>query len=374
MGADRRFAFSLRSTARVLGYPHLAGFGSGSAAAPRLFPILLLSLLALTLLGCGAVGEPRPPLLNIPERAQDLAASQTPEGIVLEWTWPRMTTEGVLLNDLTRFEVYGFEVAPGSPVPDAGLFERESRPLAAMEGDELAPYGPGERVRFVLDATPLMGNHVALGVRAESGRGRSLGFSDLVLVEVIAPPPQPAKPTATLTRDAIVVEWPAVDRASGYSIERGSGPRNGFETVGQSGSAEFRDTAYQMGETYAYRVRAMAGSPPSQASGPPSEPVTITPRDVFAPERPVGLREVATETAVELSWEQNQEPDLAGYRVLRWQEGGEPAPLQDELLPSPSYSDQEIERGRQYFYAVTAVDQEGNQSEPSEAISARTPE
>ncbi len=323
--------------------------------------------------GCGSVGEPRSPLLNIPERAQDLTARQTPEGIVLEWTWPRMTTEGVLLNDLARFEVYGFEVAPGSPVPDAGLFERESRPLAAMEGDELAPYGPGARVRYVLGATPLMGKHVTLGVRAESGRGRSTGFADLVLIEVVAPPAQPGKPTVTLTRDAIVVEWPAVENADSYIVERNTG-QGSFETIGRSNSNEFRDSNYQMGEMYAFRVRASKGAPPNQATGPPSEAASITPRDVFAPERPAGLRNVATQTTVELSWEQNREPDLAGYWVRRWQEGSEPAPLHDGLLSSPSYSDQNVAGGQEYLYAVTAVDQEGNESEPSETVRVRVPE
>lgn len=325
-------------------------------------------------MGCGAVGEPRPPLLNIPERAQDLTARQTPEGIVLEWTWPRMTTEGELLPDLARFDVYGWEVAPGSPVPDEGLFERESRPLAAMEGSALAPYGPGERVRFVLDAARLMGKHVALGVRTESGRGRSLGFSGLVLIEVIAPPAQPGRPSVTIAKDAIVVAWPTVESASSYGVERSSGPEGPFETIGSSDSTEFRDTSYQAGEPYAYRVRAIAGAPPGEATGPPSEAVAVTPRDVFAPAIPTGMRDVATETAVELSWEQNQEPDLAGYRVLRWQEGSEPVPVHEELLPSPSYSDTNVSRGQQYLYAVTAVDQDGNESEPSEPIQVRMPE
>ena len=331
-------------------------------------------LLCLLAPGCGSVGEPRPPLLNIPERAQDLTARQTPEGIVLEWTWPRMTTEGVLLNDLSRFDVYAFEVGPGGPLPDEGLFERESRPLAAIEGDDLAPYGPGERVHIVVDAAPLMGRQVALGVRAESQGGRSAGFSDLVVVAVVAPLAQPGKPVATLTRDAVILEWPAVERATSYSVERRSDPQEPFVAIGRSDTTRFEDAGYQTGESYSYRVRAIAGASPGEAVGPPSEAVAITPRDVFAPEPPKGLREVATETAVELSWKQNAETDLAGYRVRRWQQGAEPAPIHDELLRSPSHSDQNVARGQEYLYAVTAVDQDGNESEPSETIRVRAPD
>jgi fibronectin type 3 domain-containing protein len=211
-------------------------------------------------------------------------------------------------------------------------------------------------------------------VRAESRRGRSIGFSDLVLVEVVAPPGQPGQPSATLTSDAIVVEWPAVERASGYNIERSAEPQGPFETIGQSSSTTFRDTSYRLGEPHIYRVRAIAGTAPGGAAGPPSEPVSITPSDMFAPARPSGVREVATETAVELSWEQNSEPDMAGYRVRRWQEGSEPAPIHEELLPTASYSDQDVVRGQEYLYTVTAVDQEENESEPSEAIRVRVPD
>jgi hypothetical protein len=335
------------------------------------FALLLLSVLVS---GCGAVGEPRPPLLNIPERADDFAARQTPEGIVLEWTWPRVTTEGVLLSDLDRFDIFGFELGPGAPVPDAALFERESRPLASMRGDDLEPYNAGQRVRFVLDPTPLQRKRIALGVRAESRRGRSVGFSNLALIQVTAPPGQPEKPSVTLTRDAIVVEWPAVDRANSYVVERSSGSAGSFKEIGRSDAPRFRDTGFQIGEAYAYRVRAIAGAADGEAEGPSSQAVSITPRDIFAPGKPAGLRAVATETSVELSWEQNIEPDLKGYRVRRRQQGAEAVWLTERPLEPASYSDRAVQRGQEYAYEVTAVDGEGNESEPSEATTARVVE
>jgi hypothetical protein len=340
----------------------------------RLRDSLAIALLSLFSLHCGAVGEPRPPLLNIPERAADFVVRQTAQGIVLEWTWPRVTTEGVPLNDLACFDVYGFELAAGSPAPDAEMFEREGRPLASMQGDDLKPYGPGERVRFVLEREPLLGKLVALGVRAESQRGRSVGFSNLVVVEVVAPPGRPEKPSVTLTRDAIVLEWLPAERAASYVVERGANPAGPFEPRGRSDSNSFRDTGYQTGETYVYRVRAIARGAAGEAEGLASEAVAITPRDTFAPDRPAGLRAVATETAVELSWEQNAEPDLAGYRLRRRQQDSEAVLVQDELLPSPSYSDRGVARGQSYAYDVTAVDEEGNESPPSEAIQVSVPD
>jgi fibronectin type 3 domain-containing protein len=76
---------------------------------------------------------------------------------------------------------------------------------------------------------------------------------------------------------------------------------------------------------------------------------------------------------VELSWEQNAEPDLKGYRVRRRQQGAEPVVLTEALLESASYSDREVARGQEYAYEVIAVDGNGNESEPSEGTTVRVP-
>jgi chitin-binding protein len=177
-----------------------------------------------------------------------------------------------------------------------------------------------------------------------------------------------------VTREAIVLEWAAVERANGYVIERGAELSGPFEPAGRSDANRFADPGYQAGKTYAYRVRAIARGAAGEAEGPVSESVAITPRDVFAPDRPAGLRAVATETAVELSWEENAEPDLAGYRLRRSQPGVEPALIQDALITTPSYRDQGVARVATYLYAVTAVDNAGNESTPSDPVEVRVPD
>jgi fibronectin type 3 domain-containing protein len=201
-----------------------------------------------------------------------------------------------------------------------------------------------------------------------------VGFSNLAVVQVTAPPNQPEKPSVTLTPDAIVVEWPAVDRARSYVVERSGGTADSFEEIGRPDTTRFRDTGFQIGESYTYRVRAIAGAADGEAEGLVSAAVSITPRDIFAPGKPARLRAVATAASVELSWEQSIEPDLKGYRVRRRQQGTEPVWLTEAPLESASYSDREVGPGQEYSYEVTAVDGEGNESEPSEATTVRVPE
>jgi hypothetical protein len=81
---------------------------------------------------------------------------------------------------------------------------------------------------------------------------------------------------------------------------------------------------------------------------------------------PKDLKAISTEGAINLIWEPNTEPDLAGYIVLR---GREPAETLQPITPAPiveaAFTDA-VQPGIAYVYAVRAVDKAGNASLPSE--------
>src|ERR1039458_3338454 len=57
--------------------------------------ILVLVVLCLMLTGCGAVGDPLPPLLDIPQPPTAFTAAQLGDKVVLSWPAPLLTTENV---------------------------------------------------------------------------------------------------------------------------------------------------------------------------------------------------------------------------------------------------------------------------------------
>ena len=73
----------------------------------------------------------------------------------------------------------------------------------------------------------------------------------------------------------------------------------------------------------------------------------------------------------------NQEPDVAGYNVYRSTDPNVPknqwTKLNSSLWTKNTFQDENVEPGKKYYYYLTAVDQTGNVSQPSEVVSETVP-
>src|SRR6185369_16969314 len=64
---------------------------------------LLVQLSALSLLAaCGNIGEPLPPLVQIPKPISDLAVMQFGKEVKLSWTLPKLNIDGSEATTLAR--------------------------------------------------------------------------------------------------------------------------------------------------------------------------------------------------------------------------------------------------------------------------------
>jgi fibronectin type 3 domain-containing protein len=103
-----------------------------------------------------------------------------------------------------------------------------------------------------------------------------------------------------------------------------------------------------------------------------SDEASIVPRDIFPPAAPKGLQGSTAPNSIELNWERNTEEDLNGYRVYRGEGNGALEKIAD-VTAVPSYSDRKVEHGKSYRYAITAVDQAGNESPRSAPVEVTMP-
>src|SRR5580700_6621194 len=54
---------------------------------------MLLGILLLGLVGCAAIGPPRPPSLELPKPPTDLRATRKGDKVLLTWSVPALTTD-----------------------------------------------------------------------------------------------------------------------------------------------------------------------------------------------------------------------------------------------------------------------------------------
>jgi fibronectin type 3 domain-containing protein len=98
--------------------------------------------------------------------------------------------------------------------------------------------------------------------------------------------------------------------------------------------------------------------------------VSATPTDTTAPAAPTGLVAGAGDARVNLDWDDNPGPDIAGYTVYRSETSGGPYDSIVAGLTSSDHVDSSAVNGTTYFYVVTATDSAGNDSADSLEVSA----
>jgi fibronectin type 3 domain-containing protein len=175
---------------------------------------------------------------------------------------------------------------------------------------------------------------------------------------------------AEATAEGVRLTWRA--RGDSFRIYRRTGSDH-FAPVANAPQPSWTDSGAEFGKHYIYQVQTIVKLPNNtEAESDPSEEAGITPEDRFPPAVPAGLNAATAPNSIELSWEGDTEPDLAGYRVYR-STGAGPFEQIGEMVLVPSFSDRAVEHGKTYRYAVSAVDKTGNESARSGPVEATLP-
>lgn len=321
---------------------------------PRRTWCILLAIGCGVLAGCGYIGDPLPPSLNIPVRITDLRAFERVDKLVVDLTLPEVTTDGVGMKRLGEVEL--------RIGPEGGDWATQARRV------ETGVQRPGP-MHLEIAARDWTGQEVLVRARVASRKGRFSEWSNPVRLRVVAPLESPANVKAEGAAGGVRVSWAVPPGLPGlaWRVFRRGPDQQKPELLASSAQPEYVDSTAQFGKAYEYSVQAALKAGDAEAESGVSNPVAITYEDRFAPAVPAGLTGIPGLDSIQLVWNPDAEPDLKGYYLFR-SAGDQPFARVGELLESPSYTDRAIEAGKRYRYSVSAVDQSGNESARSAPI------
>ena len=321
--------------------------------------IAALCLAAAT--GCGYIGPPLPPALNIPERVTATAASQHADQLVVGFIITGKTTDGLVLRRLRAIDL-----RMGPPAASMAKWEQSARAIpvepASIDGHELK--------------VPIAGwenQDVVVAVRAVGPTGRAGAWSEPLTVHVVPVPPVPAV-SASAGPDGITLSWPRESAPTGttWRVFRQKKGEEQAAAVADATEPRWVDPITEENAEFTYRVQALLPAGKTVAEGEKSRAVSVTYKDVFPPAVPSALTAIAGVGSIELTWEPNHEPDLRGYQVYRAEASGALARL-GAVTGEVIYSDKTVGHANRYRYAVSAIDKLGNESKLSATVEVTAP-
>ena len=371
------------------------------------------------LAGCASPGPPLPPSLKLPEVVSGLTAMRAGDEVVLHWTTPSRTTDKLLIAGPIVAEVCRELAGSTQPVGSARRAATNAVKAHCSVVTRLHVVPGNSEAVDTLPASLSVEPPRLLAYRVQllNPAGRTAGPSPEVFVAGGTAPMPVEGLRGMATKNGVVLAW-KVEAGGEHAVELGrttleapaapgstgvaerksgfpGGPKAAAESRFRAGSADGPDHAggtidrtAQIGHTYrysAYRVRSVVvGGQTLEVRSLPSPAVTVAMLDVFPPEVPAGLvavpgfaGEQAERPTIDLMWDPDIEPRIAGYRVYRRNLAGEAADswhrADAELVRVAAYRDLAVVSGRRYAYRVTAVNEAGNESAASGEVVETAP-
>jgi hypothetical protein len=295
-----------------------------------------------------------PPAMKRPMRVTDLSAVERGSNIIIQFTVPKVTTEGLPVKD----EDMELRVGPADSPFQPTVWERNSELIKVPKTDKAI-------ASVTVPAAKWYGKSVVVGLNVYGPHHRSAGPSNFKAIPVVEALPTPEGLEAVDVPDAVQLTWHAA--APEFRIYRKLTGEQDLTQIATTTKPSYLDGSIEYGKSYSYYVQAVEKTGDTYAESEISGVNAFRPVDKFAPAVPAGVSPVPGTRSIELVWERNAEKDFASYRIYR--DGKQIA----EGLTAPAYSDRDVKPGVKYSYQVTAVDTTGNESAKSQAVESTLP-
>ena len=333
--------------------------------------LILITALLVVIGACGKKAPPVPWESIVPKRIVDLIALSREERLLLEWTSPKENTDKSALIDLEKFQVLRSEgILIGEECRGCG---EKPKVIYEMKLESKGEEKVKKITVFFEDLEP--GKCYVYQVVSINRRGHPSSPSNPAWVYWDLPPHQPMEVSGEQGDKRVDLSWEPVEGAAGYNIYR-RGEEESFPLTPLNREplavTQYTDLNVENEKKYVYSVRAVRKVVKTDVEGKGSQEVCVMPTDLIPPGSPEGLVAIPLKNGIELNWKRSRETDLLGYHVYRRRYGeGEFKRLTENPLLKETYLDPHAELGRDYEYAVTAVDNSVRKNESARSEEVR---
>jgi hypothetical protein len=350
------------------------------------------------LTGCGTPGAPQPPSLHLPGRVEDLGGQRAGDSVALHWTMPRKTTDHLAIKGPVDAVVCWREAADHAATSAGECHKAGEVTLTA----EVAGEFRGPLPEALRTGSP---RQIGYFVDLRNTKGRSAGLSNELALLAGAAPGAVEELTAEVRTDGVALRWRQGEATAVrlhrrlLTPERKASPGglmsaptelpvqdllvSAADVAAKAGALDetARDGGARFGQSYEYTaqrvIQIQAGGKTLELAGAICAPVKVDVIDVFPPAVPAGLAAVYVpeDKSMDLSWQPDTEPDMAGYIVYRAAAGETEWKRVSPAQPvaTPAYRDATVQAGQSYRYAVSAIDLTGHESKRSAETSESVP-
>ncbi len=277
--------------------------------------------------GCGKKADLPYKRLLIPREVRGVEYIRRPEGLWIKWDYPEPEREGLF------FEISRCELRDKTPSSCQSLGKTPEKSFI-----DYSP--PGKDLVYSITSS------FQDGVRKER----------VITIPFESYPLAPEELKYEILNDGIRLSWHAREecRYNIYMVSLKDNHPLEVLVYEESIEGEFIDTPDPFQPVH-YRIRCKIGHTEGFSAD-----LIISPDD-YVPSRPEGLRYAITEQGVVLTWKENPEKWLKGYRVYR----------ENEMIGEtafPLFVDSPKSKGRPISYSVSAIGplKEGPLSDPVE--------
>jgi hypothetical protein len=364
----------------------LNAFSANKRMSTLITLAFIISALFITL-NCGKRKPPLPPVERVVQRTE-ISGTQRGNKIILSWVMPARNVSDKSVLNIDRVDIYRL-----SEPQNASLnlteeeFASKSTLIATVPVKET---DFGLRNLTYVDELQFAGQLARLryAIRFVNTSGQKAAFSNFLIIEPASKiAGAPKLSTVSGEEQSIDLNWDApetnVDGSKpvnvlGYNIYR---TVNGIPKILNANlvtDTNFSDKSFEFDKEYTYFVRAVSiGSNGEPIESLDSNTLKIFPKDTFAPSAPTAITIAAAPNNLSIFFAVNPEKDIAGYRIYRSTNPNLPKSewelLTAEILKTNTFQDKSVESGKTYYYYLTAIDNAGNISQPSEIVSETAP-